>query len=293
MRSRPARAARTKADRFRQQGLREERRLSRASQAAIAALSSRDNCDDEAAARRREDQAWIDAARWRERSDGWLSSGCLAWRPASAEGVVPFLQALGFCPDTYERWPEAAANAGRAGGFGPALALTLDEHQERAEHTWYIIQCALVPAGATQEQSRSTTKWSAPRRLVQLRGDLHGPVKEFLDERYAEHFGATPFARIGGPRGTTSRLRGWLSSLARYINSGEAPPIFVAGVLNFFRPPAGDDDSESDDANDLQILQDALCSTGEGAECSPHAPHTPESSDPPGSDSEAESESDG
>merc|ERR1712232_756346 len=42
---------------------------------------------------------------------------------------------------------------------------------------------------------------------------------------------------MGGMRGTTSRLKHWLSSLAGIINAGAAPPAVVGLVLAFFQVP--------------------------------------------------------
>ena len=87
-----------------------------------------------------------------------------------------------------------------------------------------------VPAGRLM-------KWTAPRRLHQLREGLHDPVKSDLGEGYAGLFGNTPFAMMGRPIGTTERLSEWLKTLASAINSGKLKPALVARTLFFLRGP--------------------------------------------------------
>jgi len=77
----------------------------------------------------------------------------------------------------------------------------------------------------------------APRRLTQLRECLHDPVKLHLGANYASHFGETPFAKHGGPKGTTARLSAWLATLSDLVNLGALSPGLVASVLVFFRGP--------------------------------------------------------
>lgn len=80
-------------------------------------------------------------------------------------------------------------------------------------------------------------KWEAPRRLSQLRGELHDRIK-FTDlSAYKATFDDAPFARAGGPSGTTSRLSTWLSRLATSINHLEVTPAIAALTLTFLHAP--------------------------------------------------------
>jgi len=104
-------------------------------------------------------------------------------------------------------------------------------HIEVKGRTFYLVRCVLrIP-------DRSPLEWDAPRRLLDLREQLHGPVKDSLDKVYKWHFGGAPFAPRGGLPGTTSRLQCWLCALADCINKNQAPPKLVALVLNFLQAP--------------------------------------------------------
>merc|ERR1712048_334037 len=54
---------------------------------------------------------------------------------------------------------------------------------------------------------------------------------------YEQHFNGAPFAHKGGLPGTTARLRRWLSTLAKCINSGICPPSVVGLTLGFLNTP--------------------------------------------------------
>merc|ERR1712113_120537 len=58
------------------------------------------------------------------------------------------------------------------------------------------------------------------------------------EQAYHGFFSDVPFARIGGPKGTSARLRAWLAALANMINGGSAPPAAVAHTLRFLMAPS-------------------------------------------------------
>jgi hypothetical protein len=92
-----------------------------------------------------------------------------------------------------------------------------------------------------------------------LREELHDRVKEQLGaEAYERHFGHTPFARAGGPRGTTARLRAWIDALAESVNSGRCPPSLVALTLLFFGAPPPTDMTFSAEAAGSPVVLDAI-----------------------------------
>eukprot|EP00928_Gymnodinium_smaydae_P011055 TRINITY_DN14132_c0_g3_i1.p1 TRINITY_DN14132_c0_g3~~TRINITY_DN14132_c0_g3_i1.p1 ORF type:complete len:281 (+),score=52.89 TRINITY_DN14132_c0_g3_i1:110-952(+) len=221
---------------------------------AIRALSATPRPDDSA--------VWSLAAQWQ-----------LAWRqnpPLPAGGVVAYLEELGYKPADALRWRVAPGSDGLA----PELNIYMDHtgHEERAGHTWYLARCELTPALleesvaigpggrgsashgqtlgddctddgadvlAAHGDNAETRRWFAPRRLSQLRADLHDPIKLGMGpEAYAAHFGATPFASLFAPGGTTARLDRWLKSLCDSINSGLLSPDLVAMTLCFFQCPS-------------------------------------------------------
>jgi len=193
-----------------------------------------------------EKHIWEAAASW------MLSSSTEA-----ADFVVPYLDIWGYAAESVEVWQAATPPV-------PRLALELaskaeggSAHEEHCGHTWYTVDChvsclaeaGLLLEGPLPENAESLSleeremKWRAPRRLAQIRECLHDPIKACLGDGYAKHFGETPFAKIGAPRGTTARLAAWLSKLAELVNEGALPPSLVARTLVFLRgPPLPDKD---------------------------------------------------
>merc|ERR1711972_393479 len=84
---------------------------------------------------------------------------------------------------------------------------------------------------------RIDTEWHAPRRLTQLRVDLHDRVKALMAADYSKLFGNVHFAKYGAPPGTTGRPTAWLDKLADLINNGKATPIIAALTLAFLQAP--------------------------------------------------------
>lgn len=120
---------------------------------------------------------------------------------------------------------------------GPQLAMSVDQHISRAGHTWYIIKCTL----SGLQNGVDCISWQAPRRLGQLRLDLHDRVKDSLEiEIYDREFQHSRFAKFGGPPGTTARLNAWLGVLADIINKGVAQPSIATLALVFFSAPLPD-----------------------------------------------------
>lgn len=136
----------------------------------------------------------------------------------------------------------------------PTLKIEVRGHEEDDGHTWYHIDASLsrIVDEAIQVQAPATDgteiAWSVRRRLCDLRDELHDRVKDMLGSSYASHFDDTPFARHGGPPGTTARLREWLATLARCANRGVLEPKDLAYVLRCLEAPVPE-------ASDLALLQ--------------------------------------
>jgi len=188
-----------------------------------------------------------DASSW-ENAAGWRMI------PLFSCAVPPFLERYGYDVADASHW--RAVPSSDPGG--PQLELGVLKHREHAGHTWYMVQCALRAAGHGGDDNsnpeegsarRWTTggsptynfEWEAPRRLNMLRCDLHNWVKYQLGSSYAGHFRRTPFAKLGGPRGTTARLRMWLQTLAGLVSSGGVSPLVVAHMLEFLQVPTFSD----------------------------------------------------
>jgi len=175
----------------------------------------------------------------------WEAAACWTMPPAvqSSDFAAPYLAIFGYEAESGEQW--------RTVPSGQRLEVCLDTcgesaaHEEYIGHTWYMIRCSLcgVPARSLHTDASSDggrISWVAPRRLAQLRESLHDPVKATLGDSYAEHFADTPFAKHGGPVGTTARLGAWLGKLVELINGGSATPNLVALTLFFLRGPPQD-----------------------------------------------------
>mmetsp|Transcript_127307 Transcript_127307/g.407220 ORF Transcript_127307/g.407220 Transcript_127307/m.407220 type:complete len:365 (+) Transcript_127307:75-1169(+) len=122
--------------------------------------------------------------------DTWKVAASWALRPVSPEAAISYLQALGFKVESDEQWQQPPQES------GSMLEFRLDGHARHAEHTWYGIECFIH---SSNEHGSSSTQWNAPRRLTQLRMDLHDPIKDSLVDAYPALFGNAPFAKMGGP----------------------------------------------------------------------------------------------
>eukprot|EP00439_Symbiodinium_sp_Y106_P022781 s2332_g2.t2 len=139
-------------------------------------------------------------------------------------------------------------------GQTPILSLTVMQHIEQAGHTWYVVSCELMLFNAGERDLCSHScalhvgtlacmiddvlKWEAPRRLAQLRADLHDRVKFSMEPKeYKALFEEAPFAHAGGPSGTTLRLSNWLSALAASINKLSVTPAVASFTLTFLHAP--------------------------------------------------------
>lgn len=143
----------------------------------------------------------------------------------------PFLSKYGYSAADDGTWAQAPCQPGLGEAPGSQLELRVAGHHEADGHTWYEIECCL-----TAPQLRKLN-WQAKRRLVHLREELHDAVKVHMSSSYGEHFGATPFAHKGAPRGTTARLTAWLGALAACINAGGCSPRVVSLTLKFLDAP--------------------------------------------------------
>jgi len=147
--------------------------------------------------------------------------------------VVPsYLEPYGYAVEGPQAWRSSSQG-------GPKLGVKVLGHTEEGGHTWYALDCELE-----QQESNSfkgaalpVLKWKMQRRLVQIREDLHDPIKAELDQLYMRLFGDTPFARTGGPVGTTARLRDWFMTLCGCLNAKQGSPELVARTLQFLEAP--------------------------------------------------------
>merc|ERR1712060_171698 len=139
------------------------------------------------------------------------------------------LEPHGYLVDGSDNWSSSSR------GCGPQLKLDIVGNFNLVNHTFYSIQCKLVPdlgiGGAPVE-------WQAPRRLFQLRKGLHERVKEHLGNSYAELFGSVHFAdRMQSVAGKMDRLRDWLVTLAELVNARKVPPFIAVLLLEFLQVP--------------------------------------------------------
>lgn len=146
--------------------------------------------------------------------------------PVEFAGTAPFLQRYGYRPVSDECWetvPDDKADV--------TIDLRINEHHEIDRHTFYSIECRLVMDGSRE------LEWRADRRLAQLRKELHDPVQKQLGGSYSQIFSSAPFARHGGPAGTTARLDRWVSALATSVNARACSPGVVSTLLQFLETP--------------------------------------------------------
>lgn len=209
----------SRADRFEKTWFEEQCREKRQTQLIRSAVQSISSLDTHA------EHVWEAAACLTADTLELPQSGHGDWR-------VTYLRRFGYAPLDAEHWEQAAGLADTS----PTMVFHIGnadqpEHVEHAGHTWYMIQCELIP-----KSLHIPLKCLAPRRLMHLREILQEPLMVLLDAEYSSLFWNAPFPLRTGPPGTTSRLRVWLSALAESINAGKLPPGAVAWVLAFFLP---------------------------------------------------------
>lgn len=173
---------------------------------------------------------------------------CFGYPASSLVGAVG-RKCVGWRDTDRSSWPRISFSIG---GFQDS-----GSHEEHAGCTWYMVDCVLGPLPLASQrnngpyvlsvedeaslqttgENRQQLAWRSPRRLVHLREALHDFIKEMLKDEYTDHFGETPFAKHGAPKGTTARLRAWLDKLADLINFRGVSPEIVMRTLVFLRPP--------------------------------------------------------
>lgn len=171
-------------------------------------------------------------------------------------GHTSFLQSLGYRTVSDDKWHKAPMDG------GPALKFSLTKSESHAYHNWYLVDCELLGSAINGGQM---VKWRSPRRLCQLRWDLHDRVKTWMGESYSLHFSRTPFAKTGGPPGTMARLSAWLETLSNVLNNGTAMPRTVSLALRFFQVPfieGLDVDPRDVDARDVDERRQSVASDG-------------------------------
>ncbi len=192
---------------------------------------------------------------------GAASSGVAAMPPDKANGasaggaadqeLLGYLGTYGFSPLEAGTWREtpdprgtratsrrearrvtghspSSLPAGASPGTGPFLSIHVAGHREQGGHTLYQLKCSLRLPG------ERCLDWVIERRLSQLRGQLHDPVRSSLGSGlYGSLFQHAPFAHRGGISGTTSRLRCWFVALAGGVNQATLTPAVVCLVFRF------------------------------------------------------------
>mmetsp|Transcript_109135 Transcript_109135/g.314362 ORF Transcript_109135/g.314362 Transcript_109135/m.314362 type:complete len:233 (+) Transcript_109135:141-839(+) len=189
------------------------------------------------------------------------SKGDARFVPLRPSEVAPYLASFGFAAVDSARWRDIRDSAPGSVPGRPTLELQVSGHEEIGGHTWYSVGCILRVGGYNGDRGgeefgdevSAERVWRAPRRLEQLREELHDRVKSDLGDAYATHFADTPFAKKGGLPGTTARLNAWFSTLASVINGATCSPGLAALVLSFLDAPALDDGSAFECMPVLQV----------------------------------------
>jgi hypothetical protein len=160
------------------------------------------------------------------------------WKTISE--VAPYLATLGYMAVDDAHWHSSAiTNA----DDHPWLGFRVAQHFKAAGHTWYIVESSLE---FDESSPHSRIDWLAPRRLDQLRQQLHDIIKNSLGEQsYAKYFQSARFASRGGLPGTTANLHRWFAALASCINSKALRPSVVAVTLRFLEAPSSLDRGQS------------------------------------------------
>jgi len=171
---------------------------------------------------------WISARSWQLNP----------WHPD--DKVVAYLAQFGLEAKDELDWEETPKES------GVELKVSLDQHVENADATWYQLECKLLQKTASIEAS-----WQAPRRLTQIRCSLHDRVSLALGSRYNWLFEDAHFALPFAPRGTTARLRVWFNALTDHINDGTLSPELAALTLFFLQVPLLRSDGEEAAAPDF------------------------------------------
>jgi hypothetical protein len=166
----------------------------------------------------------------------WTSAAWWVAVEPNPEEVAEILPSYG-----YQLAPEGCCQwSTRPAELEPQLTLEVRDIQQKAGHTWYIVNCQFSHARMFGNDSESVTvaRWMAPRRMWQLRNWLHNPIKGKLSDIYPKCFRDSPFARHGVHRPSSQqRLQAWFASLCYMINSQEAPPWAVALTVEFLQAP--------------------------------------------------------
>lgn len=177
----------------------------------------------------------VSTTRSEHAEETWEAASWWSFRQLATEGEHFYLDGYGYQVKDLSTWRVSPQEN------GPRIQLVLDVHHRHAGHTWYLLECTLEPAPGYAPGRVSRAEWPAPRRLLQLRLDLHDRVKQSLGEDYRRVFGAAPFAKLGGLPGTTARLKAWLAALSDGMNNGALKPSLVALTLGFLQAPLPQD----------------------------------------------------
>jgi len=152
--------------------------------------------------------------------------------PVQRAAIPYYLQRYGYQAADPDRWVNAATE-----GIWPNFSIAAKGSYEMFAHTWYCVHVSLKTPGTDLEEGISTS-WTVPRRLCQFQDGLLEYVKKLPPAVYKEHFRGVPFASRGGPFGTGEKLNGWCAALSAAVNSGQAPPSFVACCLRWAEHPS-------------------------------------------------------
>jgi len=186
---------------------------------------------------------------------------------AVADGVFdtlpPFLAKFGYAAQSGSTWQVISEDGSRPPSeLHPRMELRVPGHKEERGHTLYEVSGCLTVHGWPQ------VRWQVRHRLRGIRDALHDPLKAQLGETYEQYFCRAPFAKKGGPPGTTARLDAWCSALAACVNARGCSPSTLALVLHFLKVPflergPGSPAAGAEGSFALNLL-----------DCSPQAPST-------------------
>lgn len=154
--------------------------------------------------------------------------------PIPRAAVPKYLESFGYVTSDPEQWVKPSTST-----IWPKLSFTAGHRFEMLAQTWYCVHVSISTSGSDSShlESKKETSWTVPRRHCHFQDGLLDYVKSLPSAVSKEHFRGTPFAHLDGIPGTAGRLNGWCAALSAVINSGQAPPYFVALCLRWAEHP--------------------------------------------------------
>lgn len=135
-------------------------------------------------------------------------------------------------PAGVPRYLEKFGYGGYAESIWPNFSISVGNKFEMFAHNWYCVHVSLSNTEHVSESGKDAS-WTVPRRLCHFEDGLAHYVKSLPATVYKEHFRSVSFPLRGG----TEKLNSWCLALSAAINSGQAPPAFVALCLRWAEHP--------------------------------------------------------